>query len=79
MAISREQLFEEALHLDEDARARLAGLLIDSLDMEAEKGAEAEWLIEIERRMQALDSGEVEAVPWEEVKERLYKKINAHT
>ena len=36
MAISKEQLFKEAMDLDDNARARLVGLLIESLDIEAE-------------------------------------------
>lgn len=77
MAISREKLVEELLDLEEEERAELAGLLIESLDVEVEDGVEAAWLQEIERRMESLDTGEAKTVPWEEVKERLYKKINA--
>jgi len=71
MAIPKEKLFQEALHLDDETRAALAGLLIESLDTEVEEGVEAAWLVEIERRMEALDSGEAETVSWDEVKERL--------
>jgi putative addiction module component (TIGR02574 family) len=77
MAIPKEQLFQEALHLDEESRAALTGVLIESLDMETEEGVEAAWLEEIERRMDSLDAGEVKTVSWDEVKERLYKNMNA--
>lgn len=77
MAIPKEQLFQEALHLDDETRAALAGILIESLDTEIEEGVEAAWLEEVERRMESLDTGEVKTVPWEEVRERLYKKMNA--
>ena len=77
MAIPKEQLFQEALHLDDESRAALTGILIESLDMEVEEGVEAAWLVEIERRMESLDSGETKTVSWDEVKERLYKNRNA--
>ena len=36
-------------------------------------GAEAEWLREIERRVSELDAGTVEAVPWAEVRARVFE------
>ena len=41
------------------------------------KEEEDEKRREIERRMESLDAGEAETVSWDEVKERLYKKVNA--
>jgi len=77
MAISKEQLFKEAMGLDDNARARLVGLLIGSLNIEAENWIESAWLKEIEHRMESLDSGKTDTVSWKEVKERLYKNMNA--
>ncbi|HSG32474.1 MAG TPA: addiction module protein [Thermodesulfobacteriota bacterium] len=76
MPISKEQLFKEAMDLDDNARANLAGLLIESLDTEAENGIENAWLKEIEQRMESLDSGKTETVSWDTVKERLYNNVN---
>jgi putative addiction module component (TIGR02574 family) len=64
-------LFREAADLDEGERATLAGLLLESLDQPPIPGVEAAWAEEIERRVKELDAGEVELVPWEEVKARL--------
>ena len=77
MATSKEKLVEELLELEEEERAELAGILLESLDSEIEEGVEAAWLQEIERRMESLDTGEASLVSWEDVKERLYKKMNA--
>lgn len=71
MAISREDLFRNALALDESDRTVLVGLLIDSLDPEAEQGVEAAWLREIDRRTRELDTGAVQTIPWEIARERL--------
>jgi len=73
MAISREELFRNALALDASDRTELVGLLIDSLDPETEQGAEAAWLQEIDRRAQELDSGTVQTIPWEIARERLLR------
>ena len=74
MARSARELFEEAMRLDPQERATLTRLLIETLDAETEEGVEDAWRIEIERRMAELDSGAVEAVPWEELRTRLYRR-----
>jgi len=72
MPTSASHLFEEASHLDEGDRAALAGLLLESLNQPPSPGVEAAWAEEIERRVRQLDSGEIETVPWEDVKKRLW-------
>ncbi|PZN73307.1 MAG: addiction module component, family protein [Candidatus Methylumidiphilus alinenensis] len=71
MVISVTQLFAEASSLDEGDRAALAGLLLESLDQPPSPGIEAAWAEEIERRLRELDTGQVDLIPWEEVKNRL--------
>lgn len=71
MPTSVTQLFAEASHLDEGDRAALAGLLLESLEQAPSPGVEAAWAEEIERRVRELETGEVETVPWEDVKNRL--------
>ena len=46
---------------------------IETLYGEAEPGAEEAWQAVIERRVEELDKGAVEAVPWSEVRERLFR------
>lgn len=74
MARSARELFEEAMRLDPKERATLMRLLIETLDAESEEGVEDAWRLEIERRMAELDSGAVEAVSWEELRARLYRR-----
>lgn len=76
MANSTTDLFKEALDLDDNDRATLAGLLIESLDGEADNDVEKAWMEEVERRMVELDSGKVTTIPWEEVKSRLFQGLN---
>jgi putative addiction module component (TIGR02574 family) len=72
MSTAVKKLFEEAMRLDPEERAALTGLLIESLEPGSDEGVDDAWLAEIERRMAELDSGEVETVPWEELRSRLY-------
>ena len=71
MARSVAELFREASVLEESERAALAGLLLESLEAEPESDVEGAWAEEIERRLRQIDAGEVELVPWEDVKKRL--------
>ena len=74
MARSARELFEEAMRLDAQERATLMRLLIEALDTEVDKGVDAAWRAEIERRMAELDAGSVETIPWEEVRARLFRR-----
>ncbi|NOQ42392.1 MAG: addiction module protein [Desulfuromusa sp.] len=76
MATSQKRLFKEALDLTEKDRAKLAGLLIGSLDAEEGEGVEAAWISEVEGRLAALDKGHTKTIPWEEVKKQLLKNLN---
>ena len=66
-----EKVLEDALKLPVEARAAIAGSLIQSLDEGVYEGAEDAWDAEIARRIQELDSGKVRPVPWSEVRRRL--------
>lgn len=58
------RLLEAALQLPDEARAALAAMLLDSLENDVDSDAEAKWAAEIVQRVQALDSGTVQLVPW---------------
>jgi len=76
MARDVAELFREASQLPEADRAELAGRLIESLDGEPDEGVEAAWAEEIERRVRQLDSGEVQTIPWEKVRAKLYARLH---
>ncbi len=75
MARSVADMFKEASDLGEADRATLAGLLLESLEQEPDPDVEAAWAEEIERRVRQIDAGEVELVPWEEVRKRLLGRM----
>ncbi|MBI2892965.1 MAG: addiction module protein [Deltaproteobacteria bacterium] len=74
MAVANKVL-EEALTLPTQERARLAAELIASLDEGEDADVEQAWAVEIQRRAEELRSGKVEAVSWEEVRERLLRRL----
>ena len=65
------------MRLDPKERAELTGLLIESLEPESESGVEEAWIAEVERRVAELDSGAVKTIPWDELRSKLYAKLNA--
>ena len=60
-----QRLEAAALALPREERARLAERLIESLD--DDPAVEEAWAAEIKRRLDAIDRGEVEMVPAEDV------------
>ncbi|MCU0727228.1 MAG: addiction module protein [Planctomycetes bacterium] len=64
MSPETDRVLAEALKLPPEARAALAGKLIESLDDEVDPEAEKLWAIEIERRLSELDSGSVRPISW---------------
>jgi putative addiction module component (TIGR02574 family) len=73
MASSAKELYERAMSLNDEERAELIGMLLESLEIAGDKGVEAAWLKEIERRLAELDSGAAKAVPWTEVRSKIFK------
>ena len=66
-----KSLLQKALKLPPEARAALAGSLLDSLDQETDEGAESAWSQEIAARISELNSGKVKSIPWSEVRRSL--------
>ena len=75
MRKSVAEIFTEATELDEKNRAKLSGLLLESIDSEADPDVEATWAAEIDRRSASVDDGSAELVPWEAVKRRSREKL----
>jgi putative addiction module component (TIGR02574 family) len=72
---SADEILNEALSLPANDRATLAGTLIDSLDDDVvDEDVEELWSAEIKRRIDDLDAGRVQRVPWSQVRERLFEK-----
>ena len=61
-----EQLAEQAMNLPGESRARLADLLVASLDADALTDIDRLWLSEAKRRRDEIRAGEVRKIPGDE-------------
>lgn len=64
-------ILKQALRLPPEARAALAGSLLDSLDEPLDREAESAWEAEIAMRIREIDEGKVTLVPWAEARARI--------
>ena len=65
------EILKEALKLPPEARAALAGTLLDSLEEPVDQDAEAAWETEIGLRLKDIDQEKVKLVPWAEARARI--------
>jgi putative addiction module component (TIGR02574 family) len=70
------ELLKKALSLPAEARAALAGSLLESLDETVDASAEEEWTQEIARRIRELDSGKVKPIPWAVARRQISAILN---
>jgi hypothetical protein len=71
MAITWEQLAEQAMSLATESRARLADLLVESLDADELGQIDHLWVAEAKRRRDEVRSGHVEPIPGDETLQRV--------
>ena len=65
------ELLRRAMELPAEARAALAGSLLESLDDQVDASAEEEWKQEIARRIAELDSAKVKPIPWADARKSI--------
>jgi putative addiction module component (TIGR02574 family) len=67
-------LLAQVLHLPVDDRAKIAAELLESLD-EAEADVESAWAAEIEKRVAAARSGELEGTDWRALLDEVEQQV----
>lgn len=77
MHTSTAEIFEAALALSDDDRAKLAEKLVESLDGAVDPDAEAAWASEIERRLARIDAGQARTLSMDEALARLHRAARA--
>ncbi len=65
------EILKKALELPPEARAAIAGSLLDSLDRAVDEDAESDWENEVLLRLKDLEEGTVNPVPWAEARRRI--------
>ncbi len=68
------EILKDALSLPREARAALAGSLLESLDEGIDPEAEKAWADEIAARIRDLDEQRAVPVPWTEARLRILGK-----
>jgi putative addiction module component (TIGR02574 family) len=76
MSTDAESLYQAAMKLPEDERFLLANRLLETVEDEREPGYEEAWAAEITRRMEEVENGTAEMIPWEEVQAKLYEGLD---
>ncbi len=67
MEVQAEHILQTALSLPVNERAEIAASLIESLDGQADTDVDATWAKEIQRRIDSIDKGQVQLIPWDEM------------
>jgi putative addiction module component (TIGR02574 family) len=75
MATSVERLAEQAMKLPGESRARLADLLVESLDAEELGRIDRLWVAEAKRRRDEVRAGHVKTIPGDEARQRVRDAI----
>ena len=75
MSTAAEEVLAQALKLDPADREMVVAELMGSL--EKDSGYDAYWDAEIKRRVEEADSGLVPGIPWETVRDNVYRRLNA--
>ena len=75
MSMTLDQITEEASHLQPQQVAELMDRLTLNLHHAIEPEIENAWKQEVRRRVAELESGEVKAIPGEEVSERIRRIV----
>ena len=76
MPMPIKKIESEALNLDIDARAQLAGKLLMSLDEPSASEVERLWLNEAEKRLNEYRAGKAHGVPAHEVFKRAVAELS---
>lgn len=77
MSPDTRKILDQILAMPDGERADLAARIIDSLDQHVDAEAQQDWADEIGRRTRENESGEVQLVPWPELRAHLLGRLNA--
>ncbi len=76
MTMQAQSLLREALTLEEQERADIAGALLESLEPETEADVETASRQEVAARVASSKAGSVETTPWEVIRGRFQTRLS---
>jgi putative addiction module component (TIGR02574 family) len=71
------ELLAKAMRLPPDERLAIATELFESVEGPEDASWTAAWAAELDRRAKDLESGKVQAVPWEQAKAEILERLRA--
>lgn len=78
MDTQAQQILQTALALPRDDRVEIAESLLLSLDDKTGDEIENAWAVEIKRRLDEIDRGEVKMIPMEEVIREMRERLDGY-
>jgi len=75
MSSTLEKISQDAVHLPRHQRLALAKFLIELDDPASDPDIETAWDKEIQERVQAVEQGEVEGIPYDQVLARIDQRL----
>ena len=75
MSSTLEKISQDAVHLPRHQRLALAKFLIELDDPASDPDIETAWDKEIQERIQAVEQGEVEGIPYDQVLARIDQRL----
>jgi putative addiction module component (TIGR02574 family) len=79
MARTLDDIRDEVLALEVEERGAVADAIWESFLTDEEREVQAAWIEEAERRIDAMRSGKVKGIPWEQVKAKVLAKLDAES
>jgi putative addiction module component (TIGR02574 family) len=76
MSTQAERILQSARRLSPDNRLEIAEVLLISVDEVRGPEIVEAWAEEIRRRIDSIDNGEVELIPWENVLREMRERLN---
>jgi putative addiction module component (TIGR02574 family) len=76
MDTQAELILQSALNLQASERAEIAATLLRSLDDQVDDILDPAWAEEIRRRIESIEKGEVQLIPWEDVIRSMRERLN---
>ena len=75
MTRAAQTILDQALRLEPDARMEIIARLLGSLEELADADASTAWALEIERRVESIESGAESLELWADVRSRIERGI----
>lgn len=75
MTAAAQNILRQALDLAAEERAEIAGALVESLEPGGHSGVDQAWRSEVRHRLETIEAGEADWIPWDDVRAELRGRL----